>query len=130
MSYPSFNVGEVLTAADMNAVGLWLVKTQTIGTSVSSVQVTSAFSANYDNYLIILAGGSGTQAGLRMTLGATTTGYYSHTVYNVYTTNTVLGFGPGNSNNWGNAGYSTSNGLDARATSGVKDILNPRTIAC
>jgi hypothetical protein len=36
--------------------GLTLVKTQTIGTAVSSVVVTSAFSATYDNYRIIVNG--------------------------------------------------------------------------
>jgi hypothetical protein len=56
MSFPSFATGEVLTAADMNAVGLWLVKTQTIGTGVPSVVVTDAFSANYDNYLVTISG--------------------------------------------------------------------------
>jgi hypothetical protein len=53
MSFPSFATGEVLTAADMNAVGLWLVKTVSVGASnVSAVDVTSAFSSTYDNYLI------------------------------------------------------------------------------
>jgi len=52
MTYPSFTSGDILTAADMNAVGLWLVKTQTVGTAVSSVQVTGAFSSTYDNPLI------------------------------------------------------------------------------
>jgi len=56
MSFPSFASGEVLTAADMNAVGLWLVKTQTVGTGVPSVVVTDAFSANYDNYLVTISG--------------------------------------------------------------------------
>jgi len=38
--------------------GLRLIKKQTIGTGVSSVAVTSAFSATYDNYKIMVAGGS------------------------------------------------------------------------
>jgi hypothetical protein len=37
---PDFSSGAVLTAAQMNSVGLWLVKTQTVGTAVSSVAVT------------------------------------------------------------------------------------------
>ena len=48
---PTFSSGSVLTAAQMNAVGLWLVKTQTVGTAVSSVSVTDVFSSNYDNNL-------------------------------------------------------------------------------
>jgi hypothetical protein len=74
---PDFTSGAVLTAAQMNSVGLWLVKTQTIGTAVSSVTVTGAFSADYDNYKIIISGGaSSAQAFLNLQLGASTTGYY------------------------------------------------------
>lgn len=74
---PDFTAGQVLTAAQMNAVGLWLIKTQTIGTTVSSVNVTGAFSADYDNYLIHVAGGSATTAdSISLQLGSTTTGYY------------------------------------------------------
>ena len=54
MTYPVFATGDVLNASDMNAVGLWLVKTQTIGSGVGSVAVTGAFSADYDNYKIIV----------------------------------------------------------------------------
>jgi hypothetical protein len=77
MTYPSFSVGEVLTAGDMNAVGLWLVKSQTIGTGVSSVTVTDAFSADYDAYKIVISGGVGSAITVLQTqLGATATGYY------------------------------------------------------
>lgn len=55
MGYPLFTTGDVLNASDMNAVGLWLVKTQTIGTAVSSVTVTGAFSGSYDNYRVIVS---------------------------------------------------------------------------
>ena len=33
---PDFSSGQVLTSSAMNSVGLWLVKTQTVGTAVSS----------------------------------------------------------------------------------------------
>jgi hypothetical protein len=57
MTFPTFSAGEVLRAADMNAVGLWLTKTQAVGASaVSSVDVTSCFSADYDNYVIAFNG--------------------------------------------------------------------------
>jgi hypothetical protein len=53
MPVPDFAVGEVLTAAAMDSIGLWLVKTQAVSASpVSSVIVTNAFSATYDNYLV------------------------------------------------------------------------------
>jgi hypothetical protein len=60
-------------------------------------------------------------------LGSTATGYYAHTIYNVYTTNTVLGFGPGNSASWTNAGYSSSNGLDAKIEL-RRPFLSTRTV--
>lgn len=92
--------------------GLTLIKTQTIGSTVSSVQVTDAFSATYDNYLITINGGVGSAtAVLRLTLGATATGYYSKTIYGAYGDNTVNGFGQSNAAYWGNVGYATTAGL-------------------
>ena len=64
---------------------LVLVKTQTIGTTVSSVEVTSAFSATYDKYLISISDGvaSGNTA-VNLTLGSTATGYYYAANYVTY----------------------------------------------
>jgi hypothetical protein len=76
MSFPSFASGEVLTAADMNAVGLWLVKSQAVGTGVSSVTVTGAFSADYENYRIVYSGGSQSITNaISLQLGTTNTNY-------------------------------------------------------
>lgn len=78
MPVPDFSPGEVLTASAMDSIGLWLVKTQTVGTGVSSVAVTSAFSADYQNYLITYNGGVGsTPAGITLQLTGSATGYYS-----------------------------------------------------
>ena len=56
--------------------GLTLVKKQTIGTAVSTVEVTSAFSATYEAYKIIISGGSASATDyLKFQLGASTTGY-------------------------------------------------------
>lgn len=58
--------------------GLVFIKSQTIGSAVSSVTVTDAFSSTYDNYLITVNGGVGTaDTGLGLQLGSTTTGYYA-----------------------------------------------------
>jgi hypothetical protein len=77
MPVPDFSPGEVLTAAAMDSIGLWLVKTQTIASGVSTVTVTGAFSADYENYLIILDNVVISSAsGFPFTLGATATGYY------------------------------------------------------
>lgn len=61
------------------AGGLVLVSATTVGTTVASVTVSSAFSSTYDNYKIFYTGGanSAAETDCRMTLGSTTTGYYS-----------------------------------------------------
>jgi hypothetical protein len=86
MTFPTFSSGEVLRAADMNAVGLWLVKTQTIGTGVSSVTVTDAFSATYDNYLINISGGTASgNTTLSFRCGTQASGYRYSYLYTAYT---------------------------------------------
>jgi hypothetical protein len=76
MPVPDFSPGEVLTAAAMDSIGLWLVQSQTVGTGVSSVTVTDAFSADYDSYKIIYTGYTGNlNEPLKMRLGSTATGY-------------------------------------------------------
>ena len=69
MTFPVFATGDVLNASDMNAVGMWLVKSQTVGSGVSSVTVTGAFSSDYDNYRIVYANAIGSSIDwLNMTL--------------------------------------------------------------
>lgn len=82
MAITTYTTGEVLTAASLNnnfaSGGLQFIKSQVIGTTVSSVTVSSAFSTTYDNYKIIIQGGAtSTYCFLRLTLGATATGYYA-----------------------------------------------------
>ncbi len=87
MTYPSFSVGETLTSASMNAVGLWLVKTQTVGTAVTTQNVTSCFSADYDQYLItmsnITTSVNGGTINFKLMSGTTPTssGFYGNTWY-------------------------------------------------
>ena len=79
---PDFTAGQILTAAQMDAIGLWLVKTQTVGTGVSSVAVTSAFTADFANYRIIYSGGTMTALDqMAIQLGSSTTAYYGTLIY-------------------------------------------------
>jgi hypothetical protein len=65
--------------------GLVLITSQTIGTAVSSVVVNNAFSSTYDNYKIVITGGSSSaDTYLKMTLGATTAGYYFAELFRTY----------------------------------------------
>ena len=66
--------------------GLVLVKTQTIGTAVSSVTVSDAFSSTFDNYRIQVSGiGMSVDTAVGMRLGSVTTGYYGALTYASYT---------------------------------------------
>jgi hypothetical protein len=81
------------------APALVLIKTQTIDTAVSSVTVTDAFSATYQNYKIIMSGGvSSGNVYLAMTLGATATGYYMGMARTNYTTGDASVGGKGDNN--------------------------------
>jgi hypothetical protein len=109
MAYPSFSAGEVLTAADMNAVGLWLIKTQTVGSAVSSVQVTGAFSSTYNNYIITWVDGTvSANSDIGIQLGASTTGYYQFLNYGQSNTSTPLGAGRNNQVNFAWIGGGTA----------------------
>lgn len=121
MPVPVFSVGEVLTAANMNQVGLWLIKTQTIGTTVSSVTVSDAFSADYDNYFITINGGAASTASiLRMTLGATVTNYYYSLIFSTWSAS-LFSEGATNALLWTGVGFGTTTGLQMSAT-----LYNPQ----
>jgi len=71
--------------------GLTLIKSQAIGTAVASVTVTDAFSATYDTYQIIVAGGAATaNTGMKIHFGSITSGYRWALIYQVYGSPSVL----------------------------------------
>jgi hypothetical protein len=73
MSFPSFSVGEVLTAADMNAVGLWKI---TSGTSsgTTAYNYDGVFTSSYRNYRIVLSNIEVSIAGRALRLNYRTAG--------------------------------------------------------
>jgi len=92
--------------------GLQLVKKQTIGSGVSSVNVTSAFSATYEAYKIIVTGGvSSADVNLSLKLGASTTAYYEILRYWTYGGTTQTPAGTSNGSVWNFVGNSTSNAI-------------------
>jgi hypothetical protein len=123
---PDFTAGQILTAAQMNAVGLWLVKSQTIGTTVSSVAVTGAFSADYDAYKIIVSGGVGsTSSLLQMYFGtsAPANGYYGGVVLMPFVSGgTPTNLGINNAGVINRIGFGTTNSIH-----GSVEVLNPFT---
>jgi hypothetical protein len=107
------------TVGPTAAVGLVLISSTTIGSAVATVNVTSAFSATYENYRIIISGGAASSAQqIQFQLGATTTGYYaqSHDAAFGGATGTVA---QSNAAFW-NIGSGSSDAL-----SSVMDIFQP-----
>ena len=107
MPLTTYTAGEVLTAASLNANlsfaasspagGLTLINATTIGTTASTVTVSGAFSATYDNYLITVSGGVQSTTGfLNLQLGSITTGYYYKEIFGTWANNTVTGVGTAN----------------------------------
>ena len=109
MPVPDFSPGEVLTAQAMDSIGLWLVKTQTVGTAVASVTVTGAFSADYDNYRILYTNGtmSATNS-INLTLGGSTTNYSNVLIYADYAGGSVLSVGNAATATWTFMGYGST----------------------
>ena len=113
MTYPSFAPGEVLRAQDMNAVGLWLVKSQTIGTGVTTQQVTSCFSADYDDYVVTVSGGTcSTNTILSFRCGTQASGYRYSYLYTSYTSS-PLAVGTVSGTDVQYVGFANTTGLNA-----------------
>jgi hypothetical protein len=109
MGYPVFASGDVLNASDMNAVGLWLVKTQTVGTGVTSVTVNNAFSTDYDTYLISFDEvASSASSVITFQLSGLTTGYYGNVIYANFANGAPASAGYNNAGNITHGGGATS----------------------
>lgn len=102
------------------ASGLTLISTTTIGSAVSSVTVSNAFSATYDAYRITITGGTSTNnTNLNLQLGAVTSGYRNQLLYASYN-NTPLALGSTGGSNFLNVGAGNSSRLAMSV-----DVLNP-----
>lgn len=82
-SPPTYTAGQVLTAADMNSVGLWKTAAVTVGTGVASVSISfhdGSGTSYYDAYRIVLRNVDASAGGdLRLTVAgvAALNVYYS-----------------------------------------------------
>jgi len=76
------------------------------------VTVSSAFSSSYDNYRILISGGSGANSGsITMQLGSTTSGYYLAGFYQSFSsTPTLNAYGFTNGSSF-NCGYMAADGI-------------------
>lgn len=97
--------------------GLVLVKTQTIGTAVSSVTVSDVFSSTYDNYIVTISDGSASAwSYMTVQLGATTTGYYWAGYYSYYNSASLSSLRNNNTSSWQNVGAGIANSLNVQFT--------------
>jgi hypothetical protein len=75
---------QLFTALGGDYPGLRLIKTQTVGTGVSSVTVNDAFSATYRNYKIVMNGGTSSGAVINMNFVGSSASYYNTLVLSTY----------------------------------------------
>jgi hypothetical protein len=82
-----------------SASGLTLVKTQTIGSAVSSVTVSDAFSSTYDNYRVTITGGTASATNeFYLTFGSTSSNYKYTQLISAWS-NTLLTYGSSTASN-------------------------------
>ena len=111
----------LFTALGGNYPGLRLIKKQTVGSGVSSVNVTSAFSATYENYKIIYNGGtSSASTSMKFKLGASTSTYYGAYIYTSFAGSAVQGASNNNGADWAYAGS-----VDINAVNLNCDLMSP-----
>lgn len=126
MAVKTFTTGEVLTSADTNTYlansGLVYITSATVGTAVASVTVTGAFNSTYDNYRIIVSGGSmSTGTALMMKLGTTATnGYFGTFLHSLYNVNVPTSVSDNNAAQFTYAGGGGTDNVGA-----VIDVLSP-----
>jgi hypothetical protein len=126
MAIKTFTTGEVLTASDTNTylanAGLDFVKQQTIGTGVSSITISNAFSATWDNYRIVVSGGvfsGNVPVQFKVGPSSPATGYYAMLIYASYG-GSVTNASVSNGGVWNWMGFGSSGGIGATV-----DILTP-----
>lgn len=138
MSYPSFSVGDILAASDMNAVGLWKNTTATVtsvgGTSATassgtitiggnntSVTVAGAFSASFDHYRIVIADVvASTGANMLFQFSGITGSVYSTSgTFFTFGSAVVTGYGPAATTTWVIAPTNTG------TSNATIDVLSP-----
>ena len=100
---------------------LTLVKSQVIGTAVSSVAVSDAFSATYDAYEIIITGGTSTAPNdISLIMTGSTTGYYLGYSLIAFASSAISGVSNNNASSWTYVGRAQSDYINLTTT-----LINP-----
>ena len=103
--------------------GLELIKTQTVGSAVSSVTVSDVFSSTYDNYRIIMRfnSSSSTASHLMQLSGTTSSNYLTSGFYQSWGAAAMTAYSPGFSTTW----VLSANNTSTAATDIVMDVFSP-----
>jgi hypothetical protein len=123
MPVPDFSPGEVLTAAAMDSIGMWLVSTTAVGAGAASVPVNNCFSSDYQSYRVIMEfeSSNGTASHTIQLQGITTAVYFVNGYLMTYTSNVITGFGPVAQVNF----VASANNAASQGTTIIFDITNP-----
>jgi hypothetical protein len=112
---------QLFTALGGTYPGLRLIKKQTVGTGVTTVSITDAFSATYDNYLIFYTGGTGNNNYFGIRIGNVSTNSYFNTAQSYsYSNSAPTQAGGASTNIHANINYMTSSGGAVRC-----EIMQP-----
>lgn len=140
MGYPSFNVGDVLTASDMNAVGLWQITPTVSGTgmsvsgneviltNVTNGEIRSVFSSTYRHYRVILTHNCSTTLNVAMQMLSGTNTPETGSVYRYAATGWMSGnitYTDFSAANTQLTGFSGGGSTDAGSAYVIADFLNP-----
>ena len=113
----------LFTALGGNYPGLRLIKKQTIGTGVSSVAVTDAYSATYSAYKIVIVGGVSSASATDLTIINTgSTSSYAYSLIYLPWGGSIQSITSGSTSNYPFAGHGSSNVLRLNC-----DVFNPFT---
>ena len=129
MAYPTFAVGDVLAANDMNAVGMWKITSQTFSAQ-TQVDFIGVFSSNYTNYRIVFDEWTATVSEnhflrLRDSSGVLSgVNYWTQRLESTSTTVTGINVGGGSSTTWFPV-YLVQSSNAAAGASGYIDIFQP-----
>ena len=110
-SIVAYSVGDTYTQSqmtsllsgksDVSTTGLVLITSTTVGSAVTTVNISNCFNSTYDTYRIIYSGGLGSSTtDLLVKLDGITTGYYTSLIYKAFNSTGVSGANQSNIAYW------------------------------
>ena len=118
---PVFSAGAVLTASQMNAVGMWLVKSDTFTNGSSSKTISNVFSSDYQNYRVVISNTrfSNNATAFKLTMSGTTGSPFYYSGWYMTTNTTMNGY------NANASAYTEIAFTGLNMTSVTLDFINP-----